>query len=303
MTTVNPIVQEFKSTRQSVWRRTASLFAGVASCALLSLAGMPPVQAQPVPLTAAADVGLVPFFMRTPSGTIDGFSNDMMAEVAKRLGRSKAEIIDTPFSAIFAGLFSSRYDMIAAPTNITKERAAQMLFTEPYMAGGISFLVKKGNKIEKLEDLKGKLIGVNNGSFSDKWLQQNQEKYGYEIQRFNKNADAVQAVVIGRAYANLSETPQARWIAKQTPMLEAAYHHKTGSNYGLVFRKTDVELRNQVEQIIECMKTDGTLAKLHEEWFGVPPDEGTSMAVVFPGFGAPGFDGHDPTEHKLVCKK
>lgn len=263
----------------------------------------PAAQAQTKNLKVAADVGLVPFFIRNASDGLEGFSYDFINEVAKRLGYSGAEVTDTPFSAIFAGLFSKRYEMIAAPTNITAERASQMLFSEPYMAGGISFLTKKGTKIEKLEDLKGKVIAVNNGSFSDKWLQENQGKYGYEVQRFNKNTDAVQAVAIGRAFANLSETPLARWVAKETPILQTAYSHTTGSNYGLVFRKEDAAFRNKVEAVIECMKTDGSLAKIHQKWFDVAPDAGSSMTKVFPGNGAPGFEGYDSVEHSLSCQK
>jgi polar amino acid transport system substrate-binding protein len=88
----------------------------------------------------AADVGLVPFFMRGTDGKMDGFSNDLTQEVAQRMGYDGAEVIDTPFSAIFAGLFSSRYDMVAAPTNTTQERAQQMLFAEPYMASAGVFV-------------------------------------------------------------------------------------------------------------------------------------------------------------------
>lgn len=260
-------------------------------------------QTQAATFKVAADVGLVPFFIRSPTGGVEGFSYDFVVELANRLGYQKAEVVDTPFSAIFAGLFSERYDMIAAPTNITEQRAEQMLFSEPYMAGGISFLVKKGGKVAQLEDLKGKIIAVNNGSFSDKWLQDNQAKYGYEIQRFNKNADAVQAVVIGRAFANLSETPLARWVATQTPMLETAYSHTTGSDYGFAFRKSDAALRIKVENAIECMKTDGTLEKLHVKWFSVAPDAGSSMTKTFPGYGAPGFPGYDATEHEPDCSK
>src|SRR5690606_36274313 len=107
----------------------------------------------------------------------------------------------------FAGLFSKRYEMISAPTNITEERAEQMLFSEPYMPTGIGFLTKKGAEIRTLEDLKGKAITVNNGSISDKWLTEHESQYGFTIQRYNKNADAVQAVMIGRAFANAADVP------------------------------------------------------------------------------------------------
>ena len=173
-----------------------AIVASLLATTALSVPSIASAQNQGKNFKVAADIGLVPFFMKDASGKLDGFSYELAGELAKRMGYDGLEVVDTPFSAIFAGLFASRYDMVAGPVNITAERASQMLFTEPYMAGGLSFLTKKGVAIASLEDLKGKLIAVNNGSFSDRWLQDNQAKYGYEIQRFNKNNDAVQAVAI-----------------------------------------------------------------------------------------------------------
>jgi polar amino acid transport system substrate-binding protein len=222
-------------------------------------------------LKIACDLGFAPFCFKKASGEITGFTYDFADAIAKKLGRPGIDVTDSNFSAIFAGLFSKRYEMIPAPTNITAERAAQMLFSEPYMPTGMGFLTKKGAKIANLEDLKGKELTVNNGSVSDKWLTDNEAKYGYSIQRYNKNADAVQAVMIGR-------------------------------NFGIAFRKEDTAFRAKVEEAVECLKTDGTLAKIHEKWFGVPPAEGSSTAKVYPGTGAPDFEGYDATEHKTSCK-
>jgi polar amino acid transport system substrate-binding protein len=53
---------------------------------------------------------------------------------------------------------------------------------------------------------------------------------------------------------------------------------------------------------IECLKSDGTLSSIYQEWFGVKPDADSSTVKIYPGIGAPGFEGYDPTEHKLACK-
>ncbi|MBP9736069.1 MAG: amino acid ABC transporter substrate-binding protein [Rhodoferax sp.] len=252
-------------------------------------------------LKVAADVGFAPFVMRNANGQIDGYSYDLIQAVAKKAGYTGVEVSDTPFNAIFAGLFSNRFDLVFSPVNVTNERASQMLFTEPYLAGGVGFLVKKGSKLASLEELKGKTIAVNNGNFSDKWLQDNQSKYGFEIQRYNKNADAVQAVLTGRAFANMAETAVIRYITTQTPQAEVAYNFNTGTNMGYAVRKADVVLRNKVEQAVECLKADGTMAKIHIKWFGSAPEADTSGAKIFPGYGAPGFDGYDTTPHTAKC--
>ncbi len=253
-------------------------------------------------LKVACDLGFAPFCFKTAAGEITGFTYDFSEAIAKKLGRPGIEVTDSNFSAIFAGLFSKRYEMIPAPTNITAERAEQMLFSEPYMPTGIGFLVKKGGKIATLEDLKGKALTVNNGSVSDKWLTDNEAKYGFSIQRYNKNSDAVQAVMIGRAFANVADAPVSRYVATQIPTAEVPFVLDTGRNFGIAFRKEDTAFRAQVEAAIECLKTDGTLAKIHEKWFGVKPDPNSSTSKVYPGVGAPDFVGYDPTEHKAECK-
>jgi polar amino acid transport system substrate-binding protein len=253
-------------------------------------------------LKVACDLGFAPFCFKTASGEVTGFTYDFADAIAKKLGRPGVEVTDANFSAIFAGLFSKRYEMIPAPTNITSERAAQMLFSEPYMPTGLGFLVKKGGTIANLEDLKGKALTVNNGSISDKWLTDNEAKYGFTIQRYNKNADAVQAVMIGRAFANVADVPVSRYVATQTPTAEVAYVLDSGRNFGIAFRKEDTAFRAKVEEAVECLKTDGTLAKIHEKWFGVKPDAASSTSKVFPGTGAPDFEGYDATERKAACK-
>jgi polar amino acid transport system substrate-binding protein len=253
-------------------------------------------------LKVACDLGFAPFCFKTATGETTGFTYDMSAALAQKLGRPGVEVTDSNFSAIFAGLFSKRYEMIPAPTNITPERAAQMLFSEPYMPTGLGFLVKKGNKIANLDDLKGKALTVNNGSISDKWLTDNEAKYGFTIQRYNKNADAVQAVMIGRAFANVADAPVSRYVATQTPMADVPFVLDGGRNFGIAFRKEDAGFRAKVELALECIKTDGTLAKIHEKWFGVKPETASSTATVYPGTGAPGFEGYDTTEHKAACQ-
>lgn len=254
------------------------------------------------PLKVPLDIGFAPFGFKQPNGQTTGFAYDLALEIAHRLGRPGIEVQDVNFSAIFAGLYAKRFEMITAPTNITKERAEKMLFSEPYMPTGLGFLVKKGGKIGALEDLKGKAITVNSGSMADAWATANAEKYGFAVQRYNKNADAVEAVMVGRAFANAADAPVSRYITTQNPMAAVGFVYSTGNNFGLVFRPDDTAFRDRVEGILECMKTDGGLAKIYHKWFGVDPEPGSSAATVYPGTGAPDFPGYDPTPRKAACQ-
>ena len=80
-----------------------------------------------------------------------------------------------------------------------------MLFTEGYLNTDYQFLIKKGEPdVTKLEDLKGKVISVNKGSAYDQWARELEAKIGWTVEIFGTQTDAVQAVMAGRAYANVA---------------------------------------------------------------------------------------------------
>ena len=155
--------------------------------------------------------------------------------------------------------------------------------------------------MEKLEDLKGKVVAVNKGSAYDSWARDLEPKIGWKVESFGTQTDAVQAVLAGRADANVAGNTAIAWAAKNNPQLELSYYYSTGLVWAAPLRKDSTELRKQLENAIECMKLDGTIAKMHEKWFGIKPPPGSAAVTVFPGYGVPGMTGYDPTEHKPEC--
>jgi polar amino acid transport system substrate-binding protein len=148
-------------------------------------------------------------------GGIEGFNVDMAMEIGKRLKRP-VNIEGTQFSGLIPGLNAKKYDWIAAPTTVTPQRAEQMLFTEGYLDTDFQFLVKKSDaEITSLDDLKGKTISVNKGSAYENWAKENMGKFGFKYDIYDTNADAVQAVLSGRAQANLAGNTVVAWAAKQ----------------------------------------------------------------------------------------
>lgn len=252
------------------------------------------------PMVVGSDFGVAPWMMRGANGP-EGFGVDLMNEIARRLGRPGVEIVDINFSGLFAALFAKRFEFTANPLNITEERAQRMLYTEPFFATGNGFITRRGDTMANLEALRGRAVAVNRGTISDTWATANAERYGFEVQRYDTFPDSVQAVLTRRAFAAINEIPTTVYAASQNRNITVAFRDYTGRNFGIAFRPESREYRNRVEEAIECMKQDGTLARLHEKWYGSAPEPGTSLTQVFPGYGPPGLPGFEDTPHTPRC--
>ena len=277
--------------------RFACLLAGAA----LLLASSAAFSQEAPPLRTGMDGTFAPHAFPSLSGGYEGFNIDLGNEIARRLHR-KIIIDAAQFSGLIPALQAGTYDFLIAPTTVTRERAENMLFTEGYLNTDYQFLIKKGApKITKLEDLKGKTISVNKGAVYDSWARELEPKIGWKVESFGTQPDAVQAVLAGRADANVAGNTVIAWAAKNNPQLELSYLYSTGLVWAAPLRKDSAELRKTIENPIECIKLDGTMAKLHEKWFGVAPAPGSAAVTVFPGYGVPDMPGYDPTPHTPAC--
>jgi polar amino acid transport system substrate-binding protein len=260
--------------------------------------------AQDKPLIAGFDGTFAPHAMPKLGGGVEGFNIDLILEAGKRMGR-KIEIFAGEFSGLIPAMQAGKISFVGAPTTVTPERAKSLLFTEGYLNTYYAFIIPAGKPdFASLEALKGKTIASNKGSAYDKWLQENAAKYGWKAESYGTNADAMQAVSSGRADAGLTGNTVGAYAVLRSNKQLAVSKLKVdqGLVWGAAFRKEDVALRNAVEEAFECMKLDGTIAMLHEKWFGLKPEPGSAAVTVYPGYGVPGMDGHDATPHTPKCK-
>jgi len=260
-----------------------------------------PALAQTGPLKTGVDGTYAPHAFPDMQGGVQGFNVDLAREIGRKLKR-EVTIDATQFSGLLPGLAAGSYDFIIAPVTATKERAENMLFTEGYINTDYQFVIKRGAPaITDMAQLKDKTIAVNRGTVYDNWARGLAEKIGWKIESFGTSADAAAAVLTGRADAQINGDTGAAWSAKQNPQLELSFVYSTGLVYSVAIRKDNVTMRAQLENAIECLKQDGTLAKIHEKWLGYAPKPGSAAVTIFPGTGVPGIPGYDPTPRTPTC--
>jgi ABC-type amino acid transport substrate-binding protein len=259
-------------------------------------------QAQAQRLVTGVDGTFAPHAMPRLGGGIEGFNVDMANEIARRLGRP-IEIQALEFSGLLPGLLARRFDFIAAPTTVTEARARTLLFTEGYLATDYQFATRRGApEVKSIEDVRGKKLAVNKGSAYETWANENAQRMGFTFDVYGSNPEAVQAVLAGRADANLAGNTVVAWAAKQNRQLVLGHIIRTGLVWAIPFRPDDKAGRDGVSMVVKCMKLDGTFSRLHEKWFGFKASADSVTVQPSAGHGVPGMPGYDDTPVTPVCR-
>ena len=258
---------------RSYWIRSSGL-------ALAVLAGTALAAAAQDKLTVGANIGNVPWEFQDETGKFVGFEIDLVAAVADRLG-AEVETVNIPFNGLFSAVQSGRSDIATSSLTITDERLKSVTFAQPYYDSDQSLTVAEGGPAS-LDELKGKVVGVDTGSTGDMWATGEQAKLGItEIRRYEGLAPAMLDLTAGRIDGYISDIPALLYYVKDKPNLKVVERIETGEKYSMMFAK-DAELATRVNAVLDDLKTEGVTAQLHEKWFGVAPDQGTSTVTVLP---------------------
>lgn len=109
---------------------------------------------------------------------IVGFDIEIAKEFAKDLGVELETPKDMAFDGLLVALQADKVDMVFAGMTPTDERKQNVDFSDIYFTASHRFVLRSGEEagITKMEDLKGKKIGVQKGSIQEGIAQENFDK-------------------------------------------------------------------------------------------------------------------------------
>lgn len=119
---------------------------------------------------------------------------------------------------------------------------------------------EEAKKIESADDLKDAKIGVQTGTTGDIYCS---DDFGDDhVERFNKGADAVQALVKGKIDAVVIDNEPAKAFVDANDGLKILETPYVEEDYAMCFKKGNTELEDKFNAAIKELKEDGTFDKI-----------------------------------------
>ena len=219
-------------------------------------------------LVVATEGAWSPWTYHDESDKLVGYDVEVATALAEKLG-VKAEFVEGAWDGLFAGLDSGRYDMVCNGVELTEERALTYDFTVPYGYIHTALAVRSDNTdITTFEDLAGKTTA---NSIASTYMTL-AESYGAEVLGIDTLDETIQMLVAGRVDATLNADvsfydylnvhPEADF--KIVALTEEAPQVCSPVRKG----EETATLLAALNEAIEELRADGTLAEISERYFG-----------------------------------
>ncbi|HML48650.1 MAG TPA: amino acid ABC transporter substrate-binding protein [Clostridia bacterium] len=223
-------------------------------------------------LVLGLDDSFPPMGYRDENNEIVGFDIDLAREVCVRLGvELKLQPID--WAAKEMELNSGNIDCIWNGMSSTPERQESMACSMDYLNNKIVFLAKDP-AIKGREDLVGKRVAVQSGSYAEEVLEQDAQYADFyksldEVLAYPDYLTAIMDMQNGNVEAVLIDLVVANYQMTQIGDDSLfTVDNLSDDLYCVGFRKDDVSLRDKVNEIFKEMAKDGKLDEISAKWFG-----------------------------------
>jgi len=219
-------------------------------------------------LRFATEASYPPFEFVDAENKIRGFDVDLANALCKEIDAT-CTFTNQAFDSLIPSLKFRRFDAVMAGMDITPEREKQVLFSKPYYDNSATFVAQK-DKFSDIAALKGKRVGVQNGTTHQKFLM---DKHGeITIVPYDSYQNAILDLKNGRIDAVFGDTAVVNEWLKQNSTLAPLGDKVTdkayfGTGLGIAVRQGNSELQNKFNMALDKIKADGTYKTIYSKWF------------------------------------
>lgn len=218
-------------------------------------------------------IGLVMPYSFYEGNTLTGFDIELGRRLASWLG-TEIEFRIYDYGGLIAAAHTGEIDCIMANLNYTPERAEKIDFSDTLFTEETALIVKGNNPQPKpeipsaIKDFDGKRIAVFTGTSHAETVKEllPSAKLFY----FDSNANGIAALTSGKVDALVNDDAILREIVRENPSLTCVDEYLKRFDNAFIFAKTSNgdKLRNEINEFIRTLKSEGTLTKMLDVWTG-----------------------------------
>lgn len=245
----------------------------VATGVLLGLAGLAQADAGKT-LRVGTDGTFPPYSSVKADGKLYGFDIDIANALCAEM-KVKCELVRYDFDGMIPALNTRKLDLIVASMAITEERQKAIAFSDKYEGGYSKLMSRKGATLEATPaGLKGKSIGVQQGSIQESYTKAVFGKAGATVRSYSSSANALLDLNAGRLDAIMVEIGVAheflhgvngKQLALFGPKFDDVKYFGTGS--GIAMRKNEPELLKKVNAALNTLLKNGSYKRINDRYF------------------------------------
>ncbi len=163
-------------------------------------------------VTMGADYNWPPFDFIDKNALPSGLSNDYLNLISKKSGL-KFKIYSGIWSDILESMKHKKYDGLTSAVKTT-DREKYLNFTTPYISVPMAIVMQiNSSSVQTLDDLKGKTVSVNKGSYIHEWLV---EKYpDIKLHLSRSNEESLEMLSFGKVDAYIGNLAVSTYIVNK----------------------------------------------------------------------------------------
>lgn len=216
-----------------------------------------------------------PPFENIEGGEMVGFDVDLVSAVLTEAGY-EFEIQHTGWEPLFQNLQNGSVDLGISAITITDDRKQTYDFSVPYFEASQMILVPEGSSVKTYQDLKDKVIGVQNGTTGDIKAQELLGDKSTDIKKYETTPLAIMAMTKGESEGVIADNAVVKYYVANNPDAKVVAIEDSNSFesefYGLMFQKGNDQLREDVNTALNTVMDNGTYSEIYKKWFGDEPD-------------------------------
>lgn len=198
-------------------------------------------------------------------GKVVGLDVDVINAIGKELGK-KIIIKNLDFPALLPSLSTNSVDLVVAALTMTDERRVHIDFSDGYSSTVMAVMFKKADNLKSLDDLHGKVIGVQSGTTWETYAKDLVAKFpDIRVRALANNLVLVEELKSGSVNAVIMEEMQVQKFEQNVENMASFLLVDTKGEFAIALPK-DSELTPIINATIKKLKESGALKEIKEKW-------------------------------------